>query len=66
MIDKMHTAVERSLALAEKRLISYRGKEFSQWGPNAIRELEDREKAKIQGLKDQLNEIEKMMGDEDE
>jgi hypothetical protein len=66
MIEKMHTAVERSLDLAEKRLISYRGKEFSQWGPNAIRELEDREKAKIKGLKDQLNQLEKMMGDENE
>ena len=66
MIGKMHTAVEKSLALAEKRLTSYKGKEFSQWGPNAIRELEDREKAKIQGLKDQLHELEKMMGDKDE
>jgi len=66
MIEKMHTAVEQSLALAEKRLISYRGKEFSQWGPNAIQEMEDREKAKIQGLKDQLYKLEKMMGDDNE
>ena len=28
MIDKMHTAVERSLALAEKKLQSYKGQKL--------------------------------------
>jgi len=56
MIDKMHTAVERSLALAEKQLKSYKGRSA----------LEERQKDKIESLKSQLAQLEKMMGDEDE
>lgn len=55
MIAKMHTATERSLAFAEGELISNKGGKF-----------EDSLKEKIMRLKNELAQLEKMMGDEDE